>query len=460
VAVRRLFGDRAFTATAVLTLALATGATTAVFTLVNAVLLRPWRTARPEQLVRIYDVQPDVARASVSVPDRTTGSRRTRSLSGLALSLAGPTRAHGGRASRSGSPRSGSERWERSGVLGLPPLLGREFIPRTRTDRFGGPAGGDARRDAYARKAVLPAGRTSWASTRAPRQDRRPRWLPGRRGPRAAPLVRRLGRPGSRLQNTTRPIPPPPPGGKMHFPWNAIGRLAPGVTGAGGGRRNLTSVGEGPSPWSYSDYLAPPHPGGALDGRAPGPGPGTLPGAPSVRWYALVYCSSPASNPGQYSFGPKGRAPLREGGGEDGPRGGFRWRVARGLAGRGGMCSRWWGPVSGCAGGMGQASSILPRGYVAPRFRAPAPGQRRSWLLDVTRGVLAFSVGRCVLTSVLFGVYMLLHSCSHGAIRSAVRGENAPLRRPPDAVGLQSPHWLVLPRSRSPWPRRLRARPW
>ena len=69
VAVRRLSKDRGFTATAVLTLALATGATTAVFTLVNAVLLRPLAYRAPEQLVRIYDVQPDVPRASVSVPD-------------------------------------------------------------------------------------------------------------------------------------------------------------------------------------------------------------------------------------------------------------------------------------------------------------------------------------------------------------------------------------------------------
>ena len=69
IAGRRLLKDRGFTATAVLTLALATGATTAVFTLVNAVLLRPLVYRAPEELVRIYDVQPDVSRASVSVPD-------------------------------------------------------------------------------------------------------------------------------------------------------------------------------------------------------------------------------------------------------------------------------------------------------------------------------------------------------------------------------------------------------
>ena len=84
-AVRRLVKDRGFTATAVLTLALATGATTAVFTLVNAVLLRPLAYRAPEELVRIYDVQPDVARASVSAPDSRDWIAQNRSLSGLAL---------------------------------------------------------------------------------------------------------------------------------------------------------------------------------------------------------------------------------------------------------------------------------------------------------------------------------------------------------------------------------------
>src|SRR4029079_16664318 len=95
VAVRRLLKDRGFTATAVLTLALATRATTAFFTLVNAVLLRPLAYRAPEQLVRIYDVQPDVARASVSVPDAHDWITRSRSLSGLAL-FANPTRSLSG----------------------------------------------------------------------------------------------------------------------------------------------------------------------------------------------------------------------------------------------------------------------------------------------------------------------------------------------------------------------------
>src|SRR5579864_14753 len=42
-----------FTATAILTLALGIGATTAIFTLVHAVLLKSLPVAKPEELVRI-----------------------------------------------------------------------------------------------------------------------------------------------------------------------------------------------------------------------------------------------------------------------------------------------------------------------------------------------------------------------------------------------------------------------
>src|SRR5262249_22245392 len=136
IAVRRLMKDRGFTATAVLTLALATGATTAVFTLVNAVLLRPLAYRTPEQLVRIYDVQPDVDRASVSVPDAHDWITRSRSLSGLAL-FAGTNKSLSG----DGEPLRVSAQKMNAGalrVLGLPPLLGREFSEDE--DRVGGPA--------------------------------------------------------------------------------------------------------------------------------------------------------------------------------------------------------------------------------------------------------------------------------------------------------------------------------
>ena len=53
-AVRALFGNPTFAVTAVLTLALATGATTAIFSIVNSVLLRPLPFADPDRLVQVY----------------------------------------------------------------------------------------------------------------------------------------------------------------------------------------------------------------------------------------------------------------------------------------------------------------------------------------------------------------------------------------------------------------------
>src|SRR6185295_15600539 len=53
-AVRLLGKNAGFTAVAIITLALGIGANSAIFSLVNAILLRPLAADKPEQLVRVY----------------------------------------------------------------------------------------------------------------------------------------------------------------------------------------------------------------------------------------------------------------------------------------------------------------------------------------------------------------------------------------------------------------------
>jgi hypothetical protein len=56
-ALRQFAKAPAFTATAILTLALGIGATTAIFTLVNAVLLKSLPVADPAGLIRVGDTE-------------------------------------------------------------------------------------------------------------------------------------------------------------------------------------------------------------------------------------------------------------------------------------------------------------------------------------------------------------------------------------------------------------------
>ena len=66
---RALTKSPGFTAVAVLSLALGIGANTAIFTLVNAVLLRELPLDRPEELVNVYLDQPDFPFSTLSHPD-------------------------------------------------------------------------------------------------------------------------------------------------------------------------------------------------------------------------------------------------------------------------------------------------------------------------------------------------------------------------------------------------------
>lgn len=122
-----------FAATVVLTLALGVGANSAVFSIVNGVLLKPLPFSQPNRLYILYQQTPSTHSASVSYPNFIDWQRSTRAFSSLAafrqdnfiLTGAGrPERLHGAMISS-----------DFFSTLGIKPILGREFTDQE--DRLG-----------------------------------------------------------------------------------------------------------------------------------------------------------------------------------------------------------------------------------------------------------------------------------------------------------------------------------
>jgi putative ABC transport system permease protein len=77
-ALRLLAKNRAFTLATVGTLALAIGATTAIFSVVQGVLLQPLPYHEPEQLVRVWEVSPRGENRNVVSPGNDLDVARPR----------------------------------------------------------------------------------------------------------------------------------------------------------------------------------------------------------------------------------------------------------------------------------------------------------------------------------------------------------------------------------------------
>ncbi|HSD45374.1 MAG TPA: ABC transporter permease, partial [Pyrinomonadaceae bacterium] len=126
-AIRSLLKRPGFVAVAVITLALGIGANTAIFSLVNAVLLRSLPVERPNEVVSVAIRGKDDAMSAFSYPNYRDFRDRNEALSGLLLYRFVPLSL-----SRSGA----NERvwgYEVSGnyfdVLGVKPIKGRTFLP-------------------------------------------------------------------------------------------------------------------------------------------------------------------------------------------------------------------------------------------------------------------------------------------------------------------------------------------
>jgi putative ABC transport system permease protein len=124
-AVRALARRPAFTTVAVATLAIGIGATTAMFTIVNSVLLRPLPYADAERLVSVLELTPDGIPNMTSPANLTEWRAQSATLASIAAWLDRPFAVTGD------DPVEVSGRWVTDNyfsMLGVRALLGRTFV--------------------------------------------------------------------------------------------------------------------------------------------------------------------------------------------------------------------------------------------------------------------------------------------------------------------------------------------
>ena len=127
VGVRLLGRQKLFTATVVTTLALGLGTTTAMFGLVDGVLLRPLPYQDPDRLIRIWSANPrGIPRNQISPADFFDWREQVRGLSGLSgFFVFDITLTSGGEPIRLSGAAATSDL---AATLGVHPLLGRWFV--------------------------------------------------------------------------------------------------------------------------------------------------------------------------------------------------------------------------------------------------------------------------------------------------------------------------------------------
>jgi putative ABC transport system permease protein len=125
---RGLRRSPAFTVTGVATIALGVGALTALFAVVDAVLIRPLPFPQSERLVRVDGITPAGFPLPLSRPDWRDFSERQTSFTGMAshLPVTTETVLGGSTPARLRVERVSGNFFE---VLGVPPVRGRTFVP-------------------------------------------------------------------------------------------------------------------------------------------------------------------------------------------------------------------------------------------------------------------------------------------------------------------------------------------
>jgi predicted permease len=126
-AFRMLAKSPGFTAVAILTLALAIGANTALFSVVNGVLLNPLPYPQPDQLVTLHESKPNFNTGSISYPNFLDWQKDNHTLSSMAVSRAYSFSLTGiGPAEQAQAQLVTSDFFP---ILGVKPAAGRTFVP-------------------------------------------------------------------------------------------------------------------------------------------------------------------------------------------------------------------------------------------------------------------------------------------------------------------------------------------
>ncbi len=126
-ALRQLYKDPGFAAVAVLTLALAIGANTALFSIVSGVLLNRLSYPQPDRLITLSESKPNFDYGSISYPNFRDWQKENRSFSSMAI-----YRSYAFSLTGSGEPVQVSGEFVSSELLpllGVKPRIGRTFAP-------------------------------------------------------------------------------------------------------------------------------------------------------------------------------------------------------------------------------------------------------------------------------------------------------------------------------------------